>query len=197
MVNYAIPMNVICLAITLIFIIMKFRTMEAQKQIESDSSLGSSSLKKFESQVTPYIIKFRQSSKNDLVRLEQATLEIEAKSSTKIQAIDKLKVKLHEGDDSAMMALIQILRQQSFLREVSFYKMRFSTEADYDHISEIMTLRDHGIIKISFKDCSIKEGMLSHLSSKFKSTENEDIQLVKDVTLQMRVHVNTDYELLY
>ena len=73
------------------------------------------------------------------------------------QKIDKLKVKLLEGDCMGMKSLVGILKKQHFLREVSFYKMRFTTDHDFECLSDIMHLRRLGLTKVSFKECQMTD----------------------------------------
>ena len=77
------------------------------------------------------------------------------------QGIDKVKVRLLEGVPSSYTQLLKILRQQHFIREISFYKMKLLTAHEFDCISEMMLMRKHqGLLKISFKDCTINESLL-------------------------------------
>jgi hypothetical protein len=63
--------------------------------------------------------------------LEQVIEEIEESrrkqgaSLNNNQTIDKLKVKLLEGDPTSFKLFLEIIKKQHFLREISFYKMRF------------------------------------------------------------------------
>lgn len=67
-----------------------------------------------------------------------------------------------EGVPSSFQLLFKILMQQHFLREVSIYKMKLINLADFDIISSMMLLRrHHGLRKISFKDCTINEALVS------------------------------------
>ena len=81
------------------------------------------------------------------------------------QSIDKVKLQLFDGDERALNELIKILRSQHFLREVSFYKMKFTTIKDINLISEIMQLRKYGLVKISLKDCTLKEDLINNINS--------------------------------
>ena len=65
-----------------------------------------------------------------------------------------------------MRALVGIIKKQHFLREVSFYKMRFTSDNEFDCLSEIMYLRRLGITKVSFKECLMTESLISHLIQK-------------------------------
>jgi len=66
-----------------------------------------------------------------LLKLEQVVQEIEESrrkqgaSLNNNQTIDKLKVKLLEGDQTSFKLFLKIIKKQHFLREISFYKMRF------------------------------------------------------------------------
>ena len=65
-----------------------------------------------------------------------------------------------------MRALVSIIKKQHFLREVSFYKMRFTSDHEFDCLSEIMYLRRLGITKVSFKECQMTESLISNLIQK-------------------------------
>lgn len=66
-----------------------------------------------------------------MLKLEQVVQEIEESrrkqgaSLNNNQTIDKLKVKLLEGDQTSFKLFLEIIKKQHFLREISFYKMRF------------------------------------------------------------------------
>lgn len=66
-----------------------------------------------------------------MLKLEQVVQEIEESrrkqgaSLNNNQTIDKLKVKLLEGDQTSFKLFLKIIKKQHFLREISFYKMRF------------------------------------------------------------------------
>ena len=66
-----------------------------------------------------------------MLKLEEVIQEIEESrrkqgaSLNNNQTIDKLKVKLLEGDQTSFKLFLKIIKKQHFLREISFYKMRF------------------------------------------------------------------------
>ncbi len=88
-----------------------------------------------------------------------------SRDSDIFQSIDKVKLQLFDGDERALNELIKILRSQHFLREVSFYKIKFTTIKDINLISEIMQLRKYGLVKISLKDCTLKEDLINNINS--------------------------------
>ena len=59
--------------------------------------------------------------------------------------------------------------------------MRFTTTHDYECLSEIIALRKIGLIKVSFKDCSMKEGMIGQLTDKVTDKSS----IVSDIALQL------------
>jgi hypothetical protein len=69
MVNYAIPMNLICWLLTVLFIFLKFRDLKERKSTDN-SDPAPVDIKKFHSQVTPTAIKFLQSERGNLDRLQ-------------------------------------------------------------------------------------------------------------------------------
>ena len=95
----------------------------------------------------------------------------------------------------ALRSLVGILKKQHFLREVSFYKMRFTTDPEFECLSDIMYLRRLGLTKVSFKECQMPEAMIGKLIQKPDLGDTK--QVVKDITLQLKVHDQTDYEILY
>lgn len=89
-----------------------------------------------------------------------------AGASINKQGIDKLKVKMLEGDIQTLKSLVGIVKKQHFLREVSFYKMNFYTDQQFECISKLMKLRKLGLTKISFKECTMKESLIGSLIQK-------------------------------
>jgi len=58
--------------------------------------------------------------------------------------------------------------------------MRLNNLSEFDSISEMMLLRrHHGLTKISFKDCTLNEAMVSQLTSKLGVEHG----LISDLTL--------------
>jgi|LauGreDrversion4_2_1035121.scaffolds.fasta_scaffold71595_2 hypothetical protein len=167
MVNYAIPFNILCILFTTLFIILKFKDLKERKQVDNGTSSGSSGslqAKKFVSEVTPTCIKFKQTNRSDMEVLNRIVGEIESKKragETLVANIDKLKVKLIPEDVNSMIALLGILKQQGFLREICFYQMRFSSSFDFESLSEILATssttnlkkKANRLQKISFKEC--------------------------------------------
>ncbi len=98
--------------------------------------------------------------------------------------IDKIKVRLLEGVPSSFTQLLKILRQQHFIREVSIYKMKLTNLSEFDCISEMMLLRKHhGLLKISFKDCTIAESMIPQLTSQLNFEEGDEQSIISDLTI--------------
>jgi hypothetical protein len=117
MTNYAIPMNIICAIACLGFFFYKFRDMKDSKTSNpEDLSNSGSEVKKFHSQVTGSSIRFRQTEPEDILKLEQVIQEIEesrrrAGASFNNKSIDKLKVKLLEGDNNTFKSFLGILKK--------------------------------------------------------------------------------------
>ncbi len=134
-------------------------------------------------------IKFRQSEAEDMLKLEQVVQELEearrqqGASLSNAPAIDKLRVKLLEGDQNSFRALLAILKRQNFLREIAFYKMRFQTEADFQCLAKIMLMRKQGLAKVAFKECTIKETMIGMLVPKQTLDKPHSFNLVRDLCL--------------
>jgi hypothetical protein len=186
MVNFAIPFNVLCIVFTTLFIILKFKDLKERKQVDNGSS-GNSSLqaKKFVSEVTSTCIKFKQTARSDMEVLNRIVGEIESKrraGETLVANIDKLKVKLLPEDVNSMIALLGILKQKAFLREICFYQMRFSSSFDFESLSEILATsstttakKANRLQKISFKECEMKNAMIHKLTSKLRGSGRVDI----------------------
>ena len=102
-----------------------------------------------------------------------------------------------EGDQNSFRALVGIVKKQQFLREIQFYKMRFQTEADFKCLAKVMTMRRRGVTKVSFKECTIKESMIGMLIPKQTLDKPHNLNLVKDLSLQLKVSEELDYEVLY
>lgn len=114
------------------------------------------------------------------------------------QTIDKLKVKLLQGDMLALRSLVGIVKKQHFLRELSFYKMSFTADPEFECLSDLMHLRRLGLLKVSFKECQMAEDMVSKLVQRPDLAEGQTGKaLVKDISLQLKVHDQTDYEIIY
>jgi hypothetical protein len=121
-----------------------------------------------------------------------------AGASLSSQTIDKLKVKLLQGDMLALRSLVGIVKKQHFLRELSFYKMSFTTDPEFECLSDIMYFRRLGLLKVSFKECQMAEDMISKLIQKPDLNEGQTSKsVVKDISLQLKVHDQTDYEIIY
>ena len=75
--------------------------------------------------------------------------------------------------------------------------MRFQTESDFECLAKIMTMRRLGLTKVSFKECTIKEGMVGMLVPKQTLDRPHSSNLVRDLALQLKVSEETDYEVLY
>ena len=202
MINYAIPMNFVCTLTSLGFILYKFHDLKRTKRTE-DLSQSGSEVKRFVSQVTSRSVRFRQHAVGDLLKLEEVVQELEearkkAGASLGSQTIDKLKVKLLQGDLLGLRSLVGIVRKQHFLRELSFYKMSFTADPEFECLSELMHLRRLGLLKVSFKECQMPEDMVSKLLQKTELNEGQTGKaLVKDIALQLKVHDQTDYEIIY
>ena len=60
-----------------------------------------------------------------------------------------------------------------------------------------MLMRKRGLAKVSFKECNIKENLVGHLIQKPSLEKPHNQYLVKDLTLQLKVTEETEYELIY
>lgn len=60
-----------------------------------------------------------------------------------------------------------------------------------------MSMRKQGLNKVSFKECNIKENLVGHLIPKQTLDKPHNLNLIKDLTLQLKVSEETDYEVLY
>jgi hypothetical protein len=167
MTSYALPFNFMCALLSIGFIVYKFSDLKRSNKNEELSNSGSQ-IKRFESQITEHSIRFRQNDASDIMKLEQIVMELEegrrkAGASLNKAAIDKVKVKLLEGDIETMKAFIAIIKKQHFIREISFYKMNFYTDQQFECLSKFMKMRNLGVTKVSFKECTMKESMIGAL----------------------------------
>jgi hypothetical protein len=118
MINYAIQMNFVCTLTSLGFILYKFHNLKRTKSTE-DLSQSGSEVKRFVSQVTSRSVRFSQHAIGDLLKLEEVVQELEearkkAGASLGSQTIDKLKVKLLQGDLLRLQSLVGIVKKQHF-----------------------------------------------------------------------------------
>lgn len=105
-----------------------------------------------------------------------------------VSDIDKIKIRLINGDIVAMQRLVDIVKHQNFIREISFYKMKILNQSEFEVLSELLILRKVGVHKVSFKDCSLKESLVNSLGEKFENDEAFYDNLISDLTIQMRVN---------
>lgn len=104
--------------------------------------------------MTTHCLKFNHRLDGSLPQLLNALQVLTADPS----GIDKLKLRLKDGDLQTMGVVLNAIKHQNFLKEISFYKMSFQTQPEFEWLSQV--LRVSGLEKASFKDCKIKEGMI-------------------------------------
>jgi hypothetical protein len=76
--------------------------------------------------------------------------------------------------------------------------MSFTADPKFECLSDLMHLRRLGLLKVSFKECQMPEDMVSKLLQKTELNEGQTGKaLVKDIALQLKVHDQTDYEIIY
>ena len=67
--------------------------------------------------------------------------------------------------------------------------MKFTSDPEFEYLSDIMYIRKYGLNKVSFKECSMTESMISKMIQKPDLNESSvKLQVVKDITLQLKVH---------